>query len=67
MNDIANEYLNEKIKDKDYNMWIDNSEHMIPGVPPAYTAPLSRINTCKGVPLTTPPVNISERFNYCDN
>jgi hypothetical protein len=67
MNDIANEYLNDNIKDKDYNMWIDNSEHIIPGVPPVYTAPLYRINTCKGVPLTTPPVNISERFNYCDN
>jgi hypothetical protein len=67
VNDIANDYLNKNIKDKDYNLWLDNSEHIIAGVPPVYTAPLYRINTCKGVPLTTPPVNISERFNYCDN
>ena len=66
MNEKATTYLHN-IKDKDYNMWLDNSEHIIPGVPPVYTSPLYRSNTCKGVPLTTPPINITERRNYCDN
>jgi len=66
VNDIANDYLHTNIKD--YNNWLDNSEHVIPGVPPAYTAPLYRINTNKGIPLENPYINITpNRYNYCDN
>ena len=73
VNDVATEYLHDNLKNNNYNIWVDNSEYKVPGIPPVYTAPLYRSNTCKGVPLTTPPVNITEpintieRINYCDN
>ena len=41
-------------------------------IPPAYTAPLYRTNTIKGVEQDTEPININininhSRYNYCDN
>ena len=43
---------------------------IIPILPPAYTAPLYRTNTIKGVEQDTEPININinyNRYNYCDN
>ena len=43
---------------------------IIPIHPPAYTAPLYRTNTIKGVEQDTEPININinySRYNYCDN
>ena len=43
---------------------------IIPIIPPAYTAPLYRTNTIKGVEQDTEPININinyNRYNYCDN
>ena len=68
VNEEANKYIQNNIEDKDYNLWLYNSEHIIPGVPPVYTAPLYRSNTCKGRPLSSEPINVTEmRYNYCDN
>ena len=51
------------------NIYKDNTP-IIPILPPAYTAPLYRTNTIKGVEQDTEPININinySRYNYCDN
>ena len=51
------------------NIFKDNIP-IIPIFPPAYTAPLYRTNTIKGVEQDTEPININinySRYNYCDN
>ena len=56
------------------NIYKDNTSKdntpIIPILPPAYTAPLYRTNTIKGVEQDTEPININinySRYNYCDN
>ena len=56
------------------NIYKDNTSKdntpIIPILPPAYTAPLYRTNTIKGVEQDTEPININinyNRYNYCDN
>ena len=54
------------------NIYKDNTSKdntpIIPIIPTAYTAPLYRTNTIKGVEQETEPININyNRYNYCDN
>ena len=55
---------------KDNTSKDNTSKDNIPILPPAYTAPLYRTNTIKGVEQDTEPININinySRYNYCDN
>ena len=56
------------------NIYKDNTSKdktpIITILPPAYTAPLYRTHTIKGVEQDTEPININinyNRYNYCDN
>ena len=67
-NDISKDNIFKDNTSKD-NTSKDNTP-IIPILPPAYTAPLYRTNTIKGVEQDTEPININinyNRYNYCDN
>ena len=67
-NDIFKDNIYKDNTSKD-NTSKDNTP-IIPIIPTAYTAPLYRTNTIKGVEQDTEPININinySRYNYCDN
>ena len=72
-NDISKDNIYKDNTSKD-NTSKDNTSKdntpIIPIISPAYTAPLYRTNTIKGVEQDTEPININinyNRYNYCDN
>lgn len=64
--EISRNFAFEKFS-KGYKLWLDNSEHNIPGISSAYTDPHNRINTSKEVSIFPSKNNIVQRNNYCDN
>ena len=69
-NDISKDNIFKDNIYKDNTSKDNTSKDNIPILPPAYTAPLYRTNTIKGVEQDTEPININfnyNRYNYCDN